>query len=100
MTQALLPSALPDAERRRFDARVRMFTRIGFKNKAEEWAKKLTDRDRDGDDRRVCVECKHMQRDHGCWQAKQGRLEPGTAKEMRVLPFLLQRCCGFGWRMP
>lgn len=93
-------SAWNDAEIRRFTARAQMFIRAGWKNKAEEWAEKLVYRDRDGDDRRVCIECAHMQRDRGCFQAKQGRLEPGTAKDMRVLPFLLQRCPGFQWRMP
>jgi hypothetical protein len=93
-------SAWNDAEIRRFTLRVEMFSRSGFRPKAETWAEKLVYRDRDGDDRRVCVECAHMQRDHGCWKAKRGQLEPGVPKDMRVMPFLLQRCPGFEWRKP
>ena len=49
----------------------------------------LVDRDRGYDDRRICLECKHL-------KSKGGELVCGNGQA--ALPFVLQRCDGFDLR--
>jgi hypothetical protein len=60
---------------------------------------RLAVRDADRDDRRMCIECAHAQRNSGCFLAAQGRL-PGVSRWYRVIPLLLQRCAHFVWQQP
>ncbi len=81
-----------------FTARLARFTDKGLSLiDAESLADKLVIRDREGDDRRVCVECAHLRHGGRCgnWQ------EAGIAIRARdnQLPgdftAMLQRCGGF-----
>ena len=82
-----------------FTARMARFTTYGLSlADAERTADKLVIRDREGDDRRLCLECSHLQ-GHGrrrCsnWQVADVARE-ALAPELVTM---LQRCGGFaGW---
>lgn len=66
---------------------------------AEALADRLVLRDRDGDDRRVCVECQHLQGAFawrcGNWRAAGIAMQASDASIGRDLGLLLQRCGGF-----
>lgn len=95
-----------DREIARFTFRVELFKRRGMSaSDAETWADRLYERDYERDDRRMCIECEHLQADHpkygrGCFQARNGRLEPGTPKNLNPVIDLLQRCSGFSFQRP
>jgi hypothetical protein len=56
-----LDAAMNGKEIETFVARVELFTRRNFDlNRAEAMADKLKTRDREGDDRRVCMECRYL----------------------------------------
>jgi hypothetical protein len=79
---------LPDDGKaaRRFQIRLRMFARRGLDSlRATELAERLTVRDEQRDDRRLCVECAHLRRGWNC------------AKGDAVLVDVLQRCFSFRW---
>lgn len=62
-------SAMNTAEIDTFIARVAQFTAKGLSlAEAEALADRLVLRDREGDDRRLCVECVHLKGDTGRWR--------------------------------
>lgn len=88
-------SAMNTAEIDRFLSRQAGFTNKGLMaDEAEAVADKLVFRDRDGDDRRVCLECSHLQ---GLARWRCGNAErAGVGRDLpRELVLMLQRCPGF-----
>jgi hypothetical protein len=93
-------SAWTAQEIERFSKRVPMFVRRGMSGaQAELIAESLVRRDRERDDRRMCVECSHLQRDGGCFSARQGWIH-GATKRMEPVLTILARCESFKWAMP
>lgn len=95
-----------DREIGRFKFRVALFTRRGLTEAdAETLADRLYERDFERDDRRVCLECKHLQRSGHCFAAKQGLIH-GIKAGSRNADFFtppqqtLQRCEGFDFVTP
>jgi hypothetical protein len=95
-------SAMNGAEIDTFAARLHQFTNKGLsRNDGEALTDKLVLRDRDQDDRRVCLECKHFS-GHGAgswrcgnWQAAGVALRSRDAQLPADLVVQLQRCDGF-----
>lgn len=95
-------SAMNEAEIDTFSVRLHKFTDKGLaRNDGEALADKLVLRDRDQDDRRVCLECKHFA-GHGAgswrcgkWQAARAALRLREAQLPADLVVQLQRCDGF-----
>ena len=83
-----------DAEIEVFMAREARFTRLGRTSDAEHLAERLTLRDREQDDRRLCLECAALADNRRCELAAQGRL-PGADRRLEPVPTILQRCPGF-----
>lgn len=83
-----------DAEIDAFQRREARLLRLGRAD-AEYLAERLTLRDRDGDDRRLCLECTWLSDTGRCMAAATGRL-PGVDRRLKPLPTLLQRCDAFG----
>lgn len=95
--------ALSAKQMGRFEFRIGLFQRRGLSpDDAEMLADRLNDRDMDGDDRRICLECEHMRRDGTCFAASIGKLfdSPGAGKLLPVLPRTLQRCASFSFVTP
>lgn len=90
-------AAMNTAEIDTFTARLHQFTRRGLaSSKAETLADKLVIRDREGDDRRLCLECVHLKRggkDWGCNQWHRAGL--GASGLPADLVRQLKRCDGF-----
>ena len=89
-------TAMNSGEIDTYTARLARFTDKGMSlADAERLADKLVIRDRDGDDRRLCLECTHLQGFGrwrcGNWQAADV-VRDGLARD---LVLLLQRCSGF-----
>ena len=81
-----------DAEIATFTARhVRLLALRFSGGDADDLAERLTLRDRDGDERRLCVECAHYRRGR-CMQAAQS----GVGPEVGALAVVLQHCPAFG----
>ena len=85
-----------------FTARLARFTDKGLNlSAAEALADKLVIRDREGDDRRLCLECEHLSgfartsRRCGNWQAAGIALRPHDTQLPAELVLQLQRCDGF-----
>ena len=84
-----------------FTARLHHFTRRGLMEPdAEKLADKLVVRDRDSDDRRLCLECVHLSGRSGLWGCRNGQRAGLVPKAQAVqlsaaLVFQLQRCDGF-----
>jgi hypothetical protein len=82
-----------DAEIAAFTTRTTRFVLLGRAD-ADDLAERLTLRDRQHDDRRMCLECRALA-DHGhCLEAAYGRL-PGSSRRLEPVPTILQRCEGF-----
>lgn len=64
---------------------------------AEAMAEALTLRDRQGDDRRICLECTHLGERGRCLAASAGRIR-GADRRLEPVPTILQRCEAFGLR--
>ena len=97
-TEACHVGAWDDAEIETFTARVLMFMRRGSKpSAADELAERLTLRDREQDDRRLCLECSNLSDTGRCIAAASGRL-PGADKRTEPIQTTLQRCPAFGLR--
>lgn len=80
-----------DAEINRFLARQGLFNRRGLSpDESERLAEKALLRDRDLDDRRACIECKHLQSGARCAATR--------ASSMPITIF--QRCHRFEWQVP
>jgi hypothetical protein len=83
-----------------FTARLARFTDNGLSlEDAEGQADQLLRRDRDGDDRRLCLECSHLQgAGHwrcGNWQGAGLAIRVADATLPSELTLMLQRCDGF-----
>ena len=90
--------AWDDAELSAFTTRVLVLQRRGIEaDGADHLAERLTLRDRDGDDRRMCVECSHLGDGGRCLAAAAGRVH-GADRRMEPVPTILQRCEAFGLR--
>jgi hypothetical protein len=73
-----------------FTARLARFTDKGLSSSdGEALADKLVRRDRDADERRLCLECVHLARNGLCKAATTG------AKPIEPVPTILQRCDSF-----
>ncbi len=95
-------AAMTGAEINTFTARVARFTDKGLSlEDAEALADKLVTRDREPDDRRLCLECVHLSgqsgRAWGCrnWQRAGVALTARDAQLSAALVYQLQRCDGF-----
>lgn len=86
--------AWTDAEIELFRRRVARFAAIGRRD-AEELAERLLQRDRDYDDRRLCLECTYLGDRGRCLAARLGRIA-GASRDLEPLQAVLQRCPAFG----
>jgi hypothetical protein len=82
-----------DAEIALFMGRAARFAQIGRRD-AEHLAERLTLRDRQFDDRRMCVECRELEPSGRCAAARRGAI-PGADRRMEPVQTLLCRCPGF-----
>ena len=82
-----------DSEIDAFTARQARFTRMGRADDAEHLAERLTLRDRQYDDRRMCLECVAWADNGRCLVTARGRL-PGVDRRFEPVPTILQRCPG------
>jgi hypothetical protein len=90
--------AWTDADIARFlDRRARLMRWGWAEREAEALAERLVKRDRDGDDRRMCVECSNLGERGRCMAAAAGKL-PGADRRLEPVPTILQRCEAFGLR--
>jgi hypothetical protein len=71
-----------------------MLARGHAPDEAEAMAEALTLRDRQGDDRRICLECAHLGARGRCIAASAGRIN-GVDKRLEPVPTILQRCEAF-----
>lgn len=85
-----------DAEIAAFTARAERFAMLGRAD-ADDLAERLTLRDRDGDDRRLCLECTWLGDTGRCLAAATGRI-PGADRRLEPVQTVLQRCGAFGLR--
>lgn len=85
-----------DAEIATVTARTERFALLGRAD-AEDLAERLTLRDRDGDDRRLCLECTWLGDTGRCLAAATGRI-PDTDRRLEPVQTVLQRCDAFGLR--
>ncbi len=91
-------SAMNGAEIDTFTARLARFTDRGLiLADAEALADKMVQRDREGDDRRVCLECAHLRHGGRCgnWQAAGVAIRARDAQLPGDFTVMLQRCDGF-----
>ncbi|MCX8018432.1 MAG: hypothetical protein N2690_11115, partial [Rhodocyclaceae bacterium] len=63
-------------------------------DRAEALAERLLIRDREADDRRLCIECRNLAGGPGRWRCTGGGSAPGSVPADMVVR-LLQRCDGF-----
>jgi hypothetical protein len=81
-----------------YSARLARFADRGMtEDEAERVADLLMRRDRNGDYRRMCIECSHLGASGRCLAAAVGRL-PGVDRRLEPVPIFLQRCEAFGLR--
>ena len=85
-----------DAEIAAFTARTKRFALLGRAD-ADDLAERLTLRDRDGNDRRLCLECTWLGDTGRCLAAAAGRI-PGADRRLEPVQTILQRCGAFGLR--
>jgi hypothetical protein len=83
-------------------ARLALFTDRGLRlNEAQISVGRLRTRDRECDDRRLCLECRHLSGGPGAWQCSQWRMlkvrSPAVPTDLALL--LLQRCKAFKPRL-
>lgn len=80
-----------------FTVRVHLFNRHGLDvTQAESLADALVGRDRQADERRLCLECSHLRCGAGLWQCNQSkRAGLAVADVPGEVVKLLQRCSGF-----
>lgn len=78
-----------------FNGRLHLFTRRGLDyTDAERLADRLVIRDREGDDRRLCLECARLDMRGRCQSARLGVIA-GAGRELEPVNTILQRCEGF-----
>lgn len=81
-----------DAEISAFTARTVRLQKLGVGNSmAEHLAERLTLRDREHDDRRMCCECANLSDRGRCVAASIGRICRADSR-LEPVPFILQRC--------
>lgn len=85
-----------DAEIAAYTARTERFALLGRADAAD-LAERLTLRDRDGDDRRLCLECTWLGDSGRCIAAATGRIR-GADHRLEPVQTILQRCEAFGLR--
>ena len=85
-----------DAEMATFTARAERFALLGRRD-ADDLAERLTLRDRDGDDRRLCLECTWLGDTGRCLAVATGRI-PGADRWLEPVQSILHRCGAFGLR--
>lgn len=84
--------ALNTAELNAFAARRDRLMRWGYAEQdADDMAERLTLRDRERDDRRLCIECRHLAHSGRCKQAALGRM-PGVDRRLEPVRTILMRC--------
>lgn len=84
---------LDDAAKARFlDRRDRLLAWGYGVEEAESMALRLARRDAEQDDRRPCIECRHLERGGRCARARAGRLLPDCGRNFEPPRTLLQRC--------
>jgi hypothetical protein len=91
-------SAMNGAEIDTFTARLARFTDRGLSlDDAERLADKLVQRDRDCDDRTVCLECAHLRHGGRCGEWKKAGISSNVmdARLPGDFTLMLQRCDGF-----
>jgi hypothetical protein len=91
-------TSMNTAEIDRFTARLERFTDRGvIQGDAECLADRLVIRDREQDDRAMCMECTHLQRGGRCgnWQRAGVAIRSRDAQLATEFMHLLQRCDGF-----
>lgn len=89
-----------DREIGRFSFRAGLFQRRGLPEAAAEFlADRLALRDQERDDRRICMECQHLQKTGGCFAAQQGWLLHTSTRHAPVRD-ILQRCEAFAFVTP
>ena len=69
-------------------------------DRAERLADLVLERDRQRDDRRLCIECAGLQRTGYCQAAGRGRLGPSTSTRHQPVADVLFRCPQFTWSVP
>ena len=82
-----------DDEIAAFTLRAERFTVLGRAD-ADDLAARLTLRDRDGDDRHMCRECRELAQAGRCSAAARGDM-PGVGRQMEPVPDILMRCASF-----
>ena len=82
-----------DAEIATFTARAARFAQ-SRRADAEHLAERLTLRDRQADDRRMCVECRELEPSGRCGAARRGAI-PGADRRLEPVPDILMRCEAF-----
>jgi len=82
-----------DAEIEAFMARTTHLSARG-RSDAEHLAERLTLRDRQADDRRMCVECRELETSGRCTAARRGALA-STDRRLEPMPNVLMRCPAF-----
>lgn len=82
-----------DAEIALFMARSARFAQIGRRD-AERLAERLTLRDRQADDRRMCIESRELELSGRCAAARRGAV-PGADRKMEPVQTILMRCPSF-----
>lgn len=88
-------STMNTAEIDAFNERLHLFTRRGLDySEAERLADRLVIRDRDGDERRMCLECAGLDARGRCLPARRGAI-PGAGRVLEPVTTILQRCEGF-----
>jgi hypothetical protein len=100
-------AAMTEAEATRFTKRMAIFRRRGWpEDRAFAMAERLWMRDgtedqraaKLSDDRRVCIECKHLQMKGGCFAASQGQGADAEFPPISTpVPDMLHRCSTFEW---
>ena len=83
-----------DAETDALRARQARFARMGRTANTKHLAERLALRDRQHDDRRLCLECAALVDNRRCLVAARGRLA-GADRRLEPVPTILQRCPGF-----
>ena len=89
-------SCWDDAEIAAFTARAERFALLGRAD-ADDLAERLTLRDRDGDDRRLCLECTWLGDSGRCLAAATGRIS-GADRRLEPVQTILRQCGAFGLR--
>ena len=84
------------AETAALTARMERFALLGRAD-ADDLAERLTQRDRGGDDRRLCLECTWLGDTGRCLAAATGRI-PGADRRLEPVQTILQHCPAFGLR--